>query len=139
MARRYRTYGVMAQVSTDKKNLWWDHARKEYNPRGFGVMAGIRAGWHYAPIGQLWRPEFWMLKKGDKEYNGWEGKYWFVARFPIIFPYISVALGRFGLYLGVKPFHICRPRYYKWLPEWEEYTQEDEVLTLTASIRRTRW
>jgi hypothetical protein len=63
----------------------------------------------------------------------------------MIGPYISLAVGDLGLYLGFKTFqvekrHRSPERYGKWMKEYE-FPEPNEVnvyLQPSASIRRTR-
>ena len=84
----------------------------------------------------------------QKAYNNpWKGdEPWFVIRCPIIGPYISLAIGDLGLYLGFKTFqvedrHRSLERYGKWMKENEfpELNNVNVYLQPSASIRRTRW
>ena len=56
--------------------------------------------------------------------------------FPLILPWLSIAIGSYGVYLGAKDFG--------WLPTyavngiWPDGKFGDRALTLSTSIRRTR-
>lgn len=121
-----------------EKGLWYDHDEQEYDVRGWGIVFKFWIGKMIRPI-----PKFWI-----KDSNPWQGDDpWFVIRCPwIIAPFISIALGRVGIYLGFKTFevkdkHRSLDRYGKWMREEEFGTDRNpaEYLTSSISIRSTRW
>ena len=124
--------------SKAENGLWYDHDERTYDKKGWGICAKLFIGKMIRPV-----PKFWI-----KDSNPWQGDVpWFVIRSPwMVAPFISIALGKFGLYFGFKVFevkdrHKSNLRYGKWMREEEFGTDEKpaEYLTLTASIRTTRW
>jgi hypothetical protein len=135
-------YGISLSLGSFERGLWFDHDRRDYQPEGWGIRLHIAVGKLIRPV-----PKFWYSKKQNryKHNNPWKGdEPWFVIRLPIIIgPFISIALGRFGAYLGCKTFlvteaHLGPDRYGKWLTE-DERRVPGEYLQLTATTRRTRW
>jgi len=133
-----RVIGITLGISSFERGLWFDSDRREYHPDGWGIKFSLVCGRLIRPV-----PRFWI--KGS---NPWKGdEPWFVIRIPlIVLPFISIALGKYGIYLGAKTFsvsseHITDDRYGKWLKPSEKGTDEDprEYLTISASIRSTRW
>ena len=127
--------GIDLHLGTHEHGLWYDSDEREYNPNGFGIKLSVLYGKLVDPYSKLGENPW----KGDKPV--------FVLRSPfIIFPYISVALGEYGFYLGVKPYKVYEPyhtspeRYGLWWKD-EVGTEADpaEFLTFTASMRTTRW
>ena len=134
----YQVFGIkLFEFSKDEKNLWYDHDQKKYDPKGFGVFFSIRGGRLLQPMPKFWKWGFWGT---DKQYNGWENEFWFVLNVPFfVFPFLSISIGPYGLYAGVKPYSLHRPRYYKWLPNWEELPKDAMALCISTTMRRTRW
>jgi len=128
--------GVSLTLSTDEKNLWWDND-VEWGPnhkikKGWGIILALRWGYHLRPIPKLWKLGKWG--------NPWTtDDYWFVLRFPIIFPFISIAFGNFGTYLGLKFTGLKHPEVEKWSqdPKYHKYHGGDFV-ALSATIRKSR-
>jgi len=117
--------------------LWFDHDEKGYQAGGVGIKFDIVAGHMIRPV-----PKFWKPKQ-----NPWKGdEPWFVIRSPIIGPFISLALGKTGVYFGFKTFevkdmHRSLERYGKWMHE-NEFPQSETpnvFMQPSATIRRTRW
>ena len=137
--------GISLVLSSYERSLWFDHDIREYNPKGWGIELELVWGKMIRPVPKFWKKGFW---KGEDEYNPWKGgEYWFIIRCPMIGPFISVALGRYGVYLGLKTFraykgqHDTLERYGKWMRE-DEFGTEDNpriYLQLSASTRSTRW
>lgn len=120
-------------LSKAERGLWYDHDKKSYDKKGWGVPLKIWAGWVVRPI-----PKFWI--KGN---NPWQGdEPWFVITFPfwLVLPFISLALWNWGCYFGAKIFTVTEEhrkpeRYGKWFP----YKEDGEYLTFSATTRKTRW
>jgi len=133
-----RVEGVSASVGAFERGLWYDHDRREYHENGWGLKFDIVAGHMIRPV-----PKFWK-----KDQNPWKGdEPWFVLRLPMIGPYVGVAAGELGFYLGLKTFlvedrHRSQERYGKWMKE-EEYPADPNgtmtYLQISASTRQTRW
>lgn len=120
-----------------ERGLWFDHDRKEHQPKGIGLKFDIVAGQMIRPV-----PKFWLPGS-----NPWQGdEPWFVIRSPMIGPYISLAVGHFGAYCGFKTFRVANEhrfldRYGGWMRpnEFPEPGDERVYLQPSASLRRTRW
>lgn len=143
-----RIFGAQLVVSTSEDGLWWDsdHPHEYTNEprdegggkRGWGLVVKLRGGHVVRPFPhpKWWfrgeRPNVWFDQRPDARL--------FVMRFfcpaPVL-PYVSVALGRFGLYLGFKASTAWHPQYKAWLPEAEVHDRS-RFLTPSATIRRTR-
>jgi len=140
----YKVRGISLTLCTDEGALWWD-ADHKYGPKlgkygtgkgkpGFGIMFVLKLGLCYQPIPKFWKIGFW---KGEPKYNPWTGgNYLCIIKFPMIGPYISIAIGRVGIYLGVKTFELS-DTHTSWVPS-ELIEKGYEALAITGSIRRTR-
>ena len=127
--------GIDFHLGSHEPGLWYDSDNRKYDPNGFGIKFSILYGKLVTPVDRPGK-------------NAWQGDTpAFVLRSPVfIFPYISIAFGRYGFYLGTKPYRIYEPvhtspeRYGRWWKD-EVGSEEDpaEFLTLSATIRRTRW
>lgn len=140
-----RVYGISCSLSSFEDGNWYDSDEKVYHPAGIGIKFDLVCGKMIRPIPCIWKLGFW---RGEREYNPWKGgRYWFIIRIPfVIGPWLSIAVGRYGLYLGMKVFQISPKhegpdRYGWWLEPGEAGTKEEpaEYLQLSASIRNTRW
>jgi len=119
-----KVYGISLSLSSFERALWYDSDKRIYNPKGVGIRLAIIVGRFARPI-----PKFWTDK------NVWQEEAWFTIRIPfIILPFVSVAVGKFGFYLGGKVFTVDEDE--PWAKE-SEYGQE--MLTISATTRRTRW
>ena len=127
--------GLDLHLGKHERGLWYDSDERRYDPNGWGVKFSILYGKLVDPY----------CKPGENAWNG--DKPVFVLRSPfIIFPYISVSLGEYGFYLGVKPYQVWAPRHTapdSYGPWWSDEmgTKDDpaEFLCFTASMRSTRW
>jgi hypothetical protein len=133
-----KVHGISFSLSSLEKGLWFDHDKREYQPEGWGIRVHVVAGRMIRPV-----PRFW---KSYSQWNTWHDP-WFVIRIPfLVMPFLSVALGSLGFYIGFKTF-VCTSKsssesiYGKWLRVEEQGTDEDpaEYITLSATARRTRW
>lgn len=112
-------------LSKAEKGLWYDHDEKSYDKKGWGIVIKLFTGAFARPISKFWR----------KNANPWKGDHWFVLRLPfIILPFVSIAIYNFGLYFGGKVFRVDKDE--PWAKESEYGTK---MLTISATIRRTRW
>jgi hypothetical protein len=130
--------GVSLSAGSFERGLWFDHDRRDYQPKGWGVKFDIVGGHMIRPV-----PKFW-----EKDTNPWKGDDpWFVLRCPMVFPYIGVSAGPVGFYAGaktfqVKEYHRSLGRYGKWMKEEEFPSDPDGVMTylqMSGSVRQTRW
>lgn len=86
--------GVELKLGEFQGGLWYDSINQSYSNLGWGIKLALRWGPWTCPI-----PKFW---KWDKEHR-WGDNTWFTLRGPfIIFPFISVSLGKWGAYFGAK-------------------------------------
>lgn len=116
-------HGVSASLGAFEQGLWYDSDRKQYNPHGWGIKLAIIVGSFARPVRKFWTKQ-----------NCWQEEAWFTLRLPfIILPFISIAIGRFGFYLGGKVFTADADE--PWAKP-EEYGKK--MLTLSATLRRTR-
>lgn len=131
--------GIALQFSTDElaedKGLWWDadkhhdQANAKNGKPGFGIVIGLRAGRWYEPFGA-------SRAIGANRWTS--GKHWFVVpRIPFVYPFLSVAIGRFGFYVGWKAYGVDWPEYKAWARA-EDIKTGNTALTLSASFRRSR-
>lgn len=112
-------------ISKAETGLWYDHDKRDYDPQGWGLCIKLFTGSFIRPV-----PKFWV-----KDANPWTGDHWFVIRFPfVILPFISIAIGQWGFYLGGKVFKADADE-----PWVKEHEIGNEYLTLSATTRKTRW
>jgi len=130
--------GVSMSLGSFERGLWFDHDQRDYQPNGWGMKFDIVAGRMIRPV-----PKFWI-----KDSNPWKGdEPWFVIRVPMVGPYLGLAFGDRGAYLGLKTFlveerHRSSERYGKWMKEKEFPPDPNGTMTylqLSGSVRRTRW
>lgn len=114
--------GTVKGWGTAGTDLWVD---------GEWLVCRLHKGWMVRPIRPI---RYWL----DRSYNCWQGsKPWFVLRFPIIFPFLSVCIGKGGFYMGCKVYEHDiqnRIRYSLFLGGWPL----GEYLTFSFSVRRSR-
>lgn len=133
---REHVRGLSLSLGKFERGLWYDHDKQQYDEHGFGIKLDFVAGHMLDP-----------LRKPFSRENPWKGgEYAGVLRMPFAGPFCSIALGRFGIYLGFKTYevttaHASEDRYGKWIrpnevpPEGKTYV----YLCPSATIRRTRW
>ena len=138
-------HGISLSIGSYERGLWTDHDKRVYNPNLIGIKLDIVCGRMIRPVPCFWKRGFW---RGERAFNPWKGgEYWFIIRIPfLIAPFISIALGKYGLYFGCKtfeiaPHHAVPERYGKWVHYQEIGTEEKPAvfLQLTATTRTTRW
>lgn len=119
-----KVYGIIeASISKTEVGLWYDHDRRKYDPYGWGIVVKVMAGSFARPV-----PKFWTKK------NCWQEEAWFTVRLPfIVLPFISIAIWRFGFYLGGKAFTVDSDEPWAKPSEYG-----DKKLTISATIRKTR-
>lgn len=104
-------------------SLWYDTVKSGYDAKGWGILIQLHIGSFARPVRKFWT---------DK--NPWQEEAWFTIRLPIIIlPFISIAIHKFGIYLGGKAFTVDSDE--PWAKE-SEYGKR--MLTISATIRRTR-
>lgn len=121
---------IQLVVSSAERGLWYDHDEREYDPRGWGICIKLFAGPMLRPIV---KPRYWF-KSVPSQWNQFDPKYHMRLYLPfIVAPFVSVAVGRWGLYFG---FKIWDSENQKYRPMTEE---SREWLAPSLSTRSTRW
>ncbi|MBN2182010.1 MAG: hypothetical protein JW715_08850 [Sedimentisphaerales bacterium] len=129
--------GLSFTLGSYERGLWFDHDTKDFQSSGFGMKLDVVAGQIIRPV-----PKFW-----EENSNPWKGdEPWFVIRSPMIGPFLSLAVGDLGMYIGFKTFevrdeHRSLDRYGRWMRE-REFPDPNAVnvyLQPSATMRRTRW
>ena len=147
-----KVYGISISISSFERGLWFDSDERAYQPDKWGIRMHLAFGKMIRPVPCLHQMAYWkwlFAGKPDDSFNPWKGgNYWFIIRIPwFIYPFVAVALGKVGFYIGFKTFEVWHPkhtsndRYGRWLKENEAGTESDpaEYLQFTVSFRRTRW
>jgi hypothetical protein len=123
-----KVWGAQFTIATQESGLWWDsdnHHSGEGKPGG-GLVFKLRAG-------QVVRP--WGHANAAKPNQWWFPRGVFRFKFPLPFlPYLSLAIGRYGFYVGFKEYEF-EPHYATWWPAGYARVQ---TLCPSASFRRTR-
>lgn len=119
-------------LSKAEKGLWYDHDMREYDDVGWGICLKLFAGVMLRPIT---KPRYWFSRDWvPSKWNAFDPKYHWLLKLPIpLAPFLSVAAGRFGFYIGFKVFSLESEKYRRMTPE------KGEALTLSATTRTTRW
>ena len=133
---RQHVCGVSFSLGSYERGLWYDHDEKQYHPGGIGIKLDLVGG-------NVLRP----LKIPFSTQNPWRGgDNAGVLRFPFVGPFLSVAIGPYGLYLGLKTYEVTTAhggddRYGKWIKSKEVPPEGKTYIYLcpSATIRRTRW
>ena len=110
--------GCSASIGTYERGLWFDHDERGDRESGAGIKVDLVCGEMVRPFG------------------GWDDPY-FVLRFPFCGPFVSVAAGELGAYVGFKSFKNYKDRY-SWLPTDADRDDPDILFTPSATMRRTR-
>jgi len=140
---KYKARGVMVRLGDDDNFLFHDQTRIFGLTSQWGISLGIRWGLAYFPIANYlawgWReflkgnwPNSWghkddeLLPDGAADIKG-------VVKFPLIFPHLSMRLGRFRFYLGCKIIH-WHPDYISWVKfkDVDKFQPDGTVLQLFA-------
>ena len=123
--------GVSIQISTDElakeKGLWWDSDYySDIGKKGFGIVFALRFGRWFEPFG-LFCGNRWK-----------DGRHWFVIpKILFVYPFISIAIGNYGLYLGWKAYGVEHKDYLAWAKLKDIY-EGNSALSFSVSIRKTR-
>lgn len=127
-----KVFGVQFVVSSAEDGLWFDsdeHYTDKKSGKGWGIVFKLRGGQVIRPINGKWF--------GDGQGGGYPTR---VLKFncPIpVLPFFSIAIGRFGFYVGFKDFGVDSVHYKNWLPtDWVK--EGNTALCPSFSIRRTR-
>lgn len=133
---REHVRGVSVSLGKFERGLWYDHDKQEYDEHGFGIKLDLVGGNMLRPLKNPF--------SGDNPWKGGEASG--VLRFPFISPFFSIALGKFGLYIGCKTYEVTTEhgeddRYGKWIKSKEVPPEGKTYIYLcpSATIRRTRW
>ena len=123
-------------VSTAEKGLWWDHDEREYQPSGWGVTLKLFAGPVVRPVT---KPRFWFVKGVPSKWNEFNPDYHWLLRFWLpACPFLSVAVGRYGFYLGFKVFDLESAKYRQMVGDKHVFAGS-QALTPSVTTRTTRW
>ena len=122
-------------VSKAEDGLWYDHDERSYDGKGWGFAFRLFAGHVVRPIT---RPRYWFAKDVPSKWNEFNPKYHTVLKgwLPVA-PFLSVALGRFGFYIGFKVFDLS-PEKYRPMVGADQFPGS-QALTPSATTRTTRW
>lgn len=117
-------HGISFSLSSFEGGLWFDHDDKKYQPSGWGIRLALLVGSFARPVPKFWTDE-----------NPWQEEAWFTLRLPIIvLPFFSFAIGKFGFYIGGKRFTVDSNE-----PWAKPFEYGSEMVTISATIRKTRW
>jgi len=147
-----KVYGISLTVGSFEKGIWYDSDKTVYHPKGYGIRFHVVCGKLLRPVPCFYKRDYWkwLFRKSTSgiNYNCWKGgEYWFVIRIPvIILPFISIAIGKFGLYFGGKTYGVTtelytNARYKRWIKYKECGPVGDEYryVSISASLRGSRW
>jgi len=122
-------------ISKAEDGLWYDHDERAYDEKGWGFAFRLFAGDVVRPIT---RPRYWFAKDVPSKWNEFDPKYHMVLKgWTPVAPFLSVALGRFGFYIGFKVFDLS-PEKYRPMVGDAQYPGS-QALTPSATTRATRW
>lgn len=124
-------------VSTAEKGLWWDHDEREYCPDGWGIVFKLFSGPVVRP---MTKPRFWFAKSPvPSKWNEFDPDYhWLLKWWMPLAPFLSVALGRYGFYIGFKVFDLESAKYRQ-MAGVDEVYPGSQALTPSITTRTTRW
>lgn len=128
---------IQLVLSTAEKGLWYDHDDREYNEKGWGITAKLFSGWVLRP---MTKPRYWFSSDFvPSKWNEFSPKYhWLFKCWVPVAPFVSIALGRWGIYAGFKVFDLESEKY-KQLAGSEHVFPGSQALTPSISTRSTRW
>ena len=135
-----RIFGIQLVLSTSEDSLWWDNDAHHDGDgkRGWGIVLKLRGGDVVRPVGY---PRNWFRKDAPNVWFNTEPETrWKVLRFfcPLpVLPFLSVAAGKYGFYIGFKDYGVHHEEYRAWL-QTEDVYAGSMALAPSASIRRTR-
>ncbi|MBW1996379.1 MAG: hypothetical protein JRJ29_00300 [Deltaproteobacteria bacterium] len=158
----HKVYGLSFSAGTFEHGLWFDHDRQFYQPHGFGVVFQVGLARLVFPVKKIWlmwklATPAWRAKRKKAGFPWWKRIFypvnawlhaehiWFTIKIPI-FPVVftSIALRRFGIYLGIKAYPVTRRNtWYRSFLRDDEFPPDSETTYYyvhpSATIRRTRW
>lgn len=119
-------------ISKAERGLWFDHDERGYDPHGWGICIKLFSGWVLRP---MTKPQFWFRQQAvPSKWNSFDPRYHWLLKWPMpVAPFVSIALGRWGVYFGFKVWDSSNPKYRAMTPEAREW------LTPSVSTRSTRW
>lgn len=99
--------GVQFILSSYERGLWWDDDERptyaHIKNKGWGIKIGLYWGLTFFTWGKFWKhplKDIWKCLL-DCEKNPLPET--FILKFWIIGPYLSVCIGKYGFYIGLKP------------------------------------
>ena len=127
---------VQFVFSMAEKGLWWDHDERNYQEKGWGIMLKFFAGPVVRPYTRF---RFWFVEGVPSKWNEFDPQFHGLIRFwwPLC-PFLSVALGPLGLYIGFKVFDLESEKYRKMVGSANVF-QGSQALTPSITTRTTRW
>lgn len=118
-------------ISKAERGLWYDHDERGYDDKGWGICIKLFSGWVLRP---MTKPRFWFVKGVPHKWNAFDPDYHWLLKWPMpVAPFVSIALGRWGVYFGFKVWDSENPKYRAMTPKAQEW------LTPSISTRSTRW
>ena len=123
-------------LSKSEKGLWYDHDERTFDARGWGIAIKFFAGPIVRPIT---KPQYWFKKGIPSKWNEFDTKWHFLLKlwWPLC-PFLSVALGKYGVYIGFKVFDLESAKYRQMVGEDEVYPGS-QALTPSITTRISRW
>lgn len=122
-------------VGKAEDGLWYDHDERAYDPKGFGIALRFFAGDVVRPYT---KPKYWFDDVPNK-WNNFDPEYHGVLKFWLpVAPFLSVALGPWGFYIGFKIFSLEPTKYIPMVGEANVHLGS-QALTPSATTRSTRW
>lgn len=134
MMKVYRLLQLV--LSQAEKGLWWDHDERMYQPHGWGIMIKLFCGPVVRPYT---RPRFWFKTGIPSKWNEFDPQWHGLIRFYMpLAPFLSIALGPVGIYLGFKVFDLESEKYRRMVGSASVF-QGSQALTPSVTTRTTRW
>lgn len=123
-------------VSMAEKGLWWDHDERAYQPNGWGFAFKLFAGPVVRPIT---KPQYWFTQNIPSKWNEFDPQWHWLLKIPFfVGPFVSIAFGEYGLYIGFKVFDLESAKYKKMVGADQVFTGS-QALTPSITTRTTRW
>ena len=123
-------------LSKSEDGLWYDHDDRQYDNHGWGFVLKFRSGDIIRPYTRF---KYWF-KLVPNKWNNFNSNVHGLIQFKSIIPlpFLSISMGRFGLYIGFKESEFNTDKYIPMLGRAQVY-KGSKALILSATIRRTRW
>lgn len=123
-------------IAKAEKGLWYDHDQRAYDPTGWGIVLKFFAGTVVRP---MTKPRYWFVKGVPSKWNEFNPDYhWRFKIWLPLAPFLSIAVGEAGAYIGFKVFDLESAKYKPLVGDAEVHPGS-KALTLSATTRRTRW